>query len=90
VIGYGVLRSLIEQFRDDSDRGLYTIPIIDKELSTSTIIGVVSAILGLGLMVVLIRRYRRDPASLRLWEQVPAKVAATKVEQGGGKRRKRH
>jgi len=88
VVGYGVFRSLIEQYRDDTDRGLYTIPIIGKELSTSTIIGVVSSLLGLVLFVVLARKYRRDPASLRLWEQVPAKVAA-KGDQGGGKRRKR-
>src|ERR1041384_2047801 len=40
VIGYGVLRSLIEVFRDDDDRGLYTIGGV--ALSTSQIIGIVS------------------------------------------------
>jgi len=96
VVGYGVLRSLIEQYRDDTDRGLYRLPIFDNEVSTSTIIGVVSAILGLGLLAFLMRKYRRDPEGSRLWLQP---VAATggggqggqrKVEQGGGKRRKRH
>jgi phosphatidylglycerol---prolipoprotein diacylglyceryl transferase len=86
VVGYGVLRSLIERVRDDEDRGLY----FNGLLSTSQIIGIVSALLGLGLFMVLLRKYRRDPASLRLWEQVPnAAVEAKKVDQGGGKRRKR-
>ena len=83
VVGYGVLRSLIERLRDDEDRGLY----FNDLLSTSQIIGIVSALLGLGLFLALLSKYRRDPASLRLWEQAP--VEAKKVDQGGGKRRKR-
>ena len=88
VVGYGVLRSLIEQLRADEDRGLY----FNGMLSTSQIIGIVSSLLGFGLFLVLLRKYRRDPASLRLWEQVPAttaRVDAKRGEQGGGKRRKR-
>ncbi|HMF39047.1 MAG TPA: prolipoprotein diacylglyceryl transferase [Polyangia bacterium] len=94
VIGYGVLRSLIERYRDDADRGVYNI-FGDVTLSTSQIIGIVSVVLGLGLFVALLRKYRRDPASLRLWEHVPAPAkveaqAKTKGEEGGGgKRRKR-
>lgn len=94
VIGYGVLRSLIERYRDDADRGVYKI-VGNLELSTSQIIGITSVVLGLGLFVTLLRRYLRDPASLRLWEHVPAPVKVetttrTKAEQGGGgKRRKR-
>jgi phosphatidylglycerol:prolipoprotein diacylglycerol transferase len=96
VVGYGVLRSLIERYRDDDDRGVYNL-FGNVTLSTSQIIGIVSTVLGIGLLVYLITRYRRDPASLRLWEHVPvaAKVDAqsdskkAKVEEGGGKRRKR-
>jgi phosphatidylglycerol:prolipoprotein diacylglycerol transferase len=91
VLGYGVLRSLIERYRDDDDRGVYNI-VGNLTLSTSQIIGVVSVVLGLTLLVTLIRRYRRDPASIRLWEHVPepAKVETkAKVEGGGSRRRKR-
>ncbi len=69
VLGYGVLRSLIETVRDDDDRGLYTLPFTHVVLSTSQIIGVVSVVLGLVLLAWLLRRYRRDPAALRLWQQ---------------------
>ena len=91
VIGYGVLRSLIEQFRDDADRGVYRLPLLG-ELSTSQIIGIVSTILGFGLLVFLVRKYRRDPEGSRLWLQPVAAGrhgGAVKVETGGGKRRKR-
>jgi phosphatidylglycerol---prolipoprotein diacylglyceryl transferase len=69
VLGYGILRPLIEVVRDDDDRGLYTLPFTSVALSTSQIIGIVSVILGLGLLVYLLRRYRRDPQGLRLWQQ---------------------
>jgi len=69
VLGYGVLRSFIETFRDDEDRGLYTVPGTSITLSTSQIIGIVSVVLGLVLLWQLLIRYRRDPASLRLWQQ---------------------
>jgi len=95
VIGYGVLRSLIERYRDDDDRGVYNL-VGNLTLSTSQIIGITSTILGLGLLAFLIMRYRRDPGSLRLWEHVPVAVkveaqggARAKGEEGGGKRRKR-
>ncbi|HEY0714917.1 MAG TPA: prolipoprotein diacylglyceryl transferase [Polyangia bacterium] len=63
VIGYGILRPIIEVYRDDDQRGTV------GPLSTSQFIGVVSVGLGLALLVALVRRYRQDPASLRLWEQ---------------------
>jgi prolipoprotein diacylglyceryltransferase len=69
VLGYGILRPLIEVVRDDDDRGLYTLPFINVALSTSQIIGIVSVILGLALLFVLLRKYRRDPDGLRLWQQ---------------------
>jgi phosphatidylglycerol---prolipoprotein diacylglyceryl transferase len=89
VVGYGVLRSLIERLRDDEDRGLY----LNGLLSTSQIIGIVSSILGFGLFVALQRKYRRDPEGSRLWLHPVAATGgggqAKKVDQGGGKRRKR-
>ena len=62
VFGYGILRSIIEIYRDDDDRGLYTLPFTHVSLSTSQIIGIVSVVLGLVLLVNLRRRYQRDPA----------------------------
>jgi phosphatidylglycerol:prolipoprotein diacylglycerol transferase len=70
VIGYGILRPIIEHFRDDSDRGLYHLPFTTSDafmFSTSQYIGGISVILGLGLLVHLLRQYRRDPESTRLW-----------------------
>jgi phosphatidylglycerol:prolipoprotein diacylglycerol transferase len=93
VLGYGIMRPLIEIVRDDEDRGLFTVPFTHTQLSTSQIIGIVSVVLGLGLLVALVRRYRRDPESLRLWEMplaAPAAAApAGASREGGGKRRKR-
>jgi phosphatidylglycerol---prolipoprotein diacylglyceryl transferase len=87
VLGYGILRPLIEIVRDDEDRGLFTVPLTHIQLSTSQIIGISSVVLGLFLLVALLRRYRRDPESLRLWEMP---VAVAKVpDDGGAKRRKR-
>jgi len=63
VLGYGIFRPLIEIVRDDDQRGNV------GPLSTSQFIGLTSVVLGLLLLVNLWRRYRRDPASLRLWLQ---------------------
>lgn len=63
VMGYGILRSLIEIFRGDNDRGEV------GALSTSQFIGITSVALSLLLLVVLVRRYRADPKGVRLWEQ---------------------
>ena len=62
IIGYGILRPIIEVLRDDDQRGNV------GPLSTSQFIGLVSVVLGTALLLQLIRRYRRDPGSLRLWE----------------------
>ena len=86
VLGYGILRPLIETIRDDEDRGLHPLPLIHVAISTSQIIGIVSVILGSVLLVYLVRRYRRDPESLRLWQH-PAVVGApadSLVAAGGG------
>ena len=89
VLGYGILRPLIEVLRDDDQRGNV------GPLSTSQFIGIVSVVLGLGLLVALVRRYRRDPEGLRLWLKAPPRpttVAAGdsgRSNDGGGKRRKR-
>ena len=92
VLGYGIMRPLIEIVRDDDQRGNV------GPLSTSQFIGIVSVGLGLLLLAYLVRRYRRDPESLRLWQQ-PALAAgpgdAEAVTAGptrvrtGPKRRKR-
>jgi len=71
VIGYGVLRSVIEVYRGDSDRGFV------GPLSTSQFIGLISVVAGVILLVFLVRRYRADPSALRLWEiplQSPVKA----------------
>jgi phosphatidylglycerol:prolipoprotein diacylglycerol transferase len=62
VLGYGIMRPLIEVVRDDDQRGNV------GPLSTSQFIGIVSVFLGIALLISLLRRYRRDPDSLRLWE----------------------
>jgi phosphatidylglycerol:prolipoprotein diacylglycerol transferase len=85
VVGYGILRSIIELYRDDDDRGF-----VVGAVSTSQFIGIVSSLLAIGLLVALYRRYRQDPASLRLWEQ-PLKLAtaeAAPVARAPRKRRK--
>jgi phosphatidylglycerol---prolipoprotein diacylglyceryl transferase len=61
VLGYGIMRPLIEIVRDDDQRGNV------GSLSTSQFIGIASVVLGLALLIGLVRRYRRDPDSLRLW-----------------------
>jgi phosphatidylglycerol---prolipoprotein diacylglyceryl transferase len=86
VIGYGIARPIIEVFRDDDQRGSV------GPLSTSQFIGVVSVSLALALLVHLLRRYREDPAALRLWEH-PMEAAAAPVpvaqpRKGPSKRRR--
>jgi prolipoprotein diacylglyceryl transferase len=86
VMGYGILRPIIELYRDDKDRGTIL------GISTSQFIGIASVVLGLGLMVALIKRYRQDPASLRLWEMPLATAAPAAAQASGGQgqgRRKR-
>ena len=79
MLGYGIMRPLIEIVRDDDQRGQRR-----ASLSTSQFIGIASVVLGLGLLVALLRRYRRDPESLRLW-QTPTLATAG----GAGRRRRR-
>jgi prolipoprotein diacylglyceryl transferase len=88
VLGYGIMRPLIEIVRDDDQRGNV------GSLSTSQFIGIVSVVLGLALLFALIRKYRRDPDGSQLWLHPvaaggPTGKADVKVETGGGKRRKR-
>jgi prolipoprotein diacylglyceryltransferase len=89
VLGYGIMRPLIEIVRDDDQRGNV------GPLSTSQFIGLASVVLGLALLMYLVRRYRRDPESLRLWQQPalaggPDEAPAVPTRaRGGGKRRKR-
>jgi phosphatidylglycerol:prolipoprotein diacylglycerol transferase len=85
VLGYGIMRPLIEIVRDDDDRGLYTVPFTHLSLSTSQIIGIVSVVLGLVLLVTLVRRYRRDPEGSRLWLQPMLEPAAATVGVGAGR-----
>ena len=92
VMGYGILRPLIEQVRGDEDRGVKDVGF---QLSTSTAIGLVSLVLGGALLVVLIRKYRRDPDGSKLWLHPVAVAPAgggdakAKGEQGGGSRRRK-
>jgi phosphatidylglycerol:prolipoprotein diacylglycerol transferase len=91
VLGYGILRPLIEQVRGDEDRGVKEVGSFN--LSTSTVIGLTSVVLGIVLLIVLVRKYRRDPDGSRLWLHPVASGGAAgepaKAERGGGKRRKR-
>jgi hypothetical protein len=45
-------------------------------------------VLGIALLIVLLRKYKRDPESLRLWE-MPLAATAPAADHDGGKRRKR-
>jgi phosphatidylglycerol:prolipoprotein diacylglycerol transferase len=82
VIGYGILRPIIEIYRDDKQRGTV------GPLSTSQFIGLASVVLGVILLVQLVKRYRRDPASLRLWEApLEPAVAGGPSQRGQRKRR---
>jgi prolipoprotein diacylglyceryl transferase len=82
VLGYGVLRSIIEVYRGDADRGFV------GPLSTSQFIGLLSVVAGGILLYFLHRTYRADPAALRLWEQ-PLAPTAKPPESKRGSRRKR-
>jgi prolipoprotein diacylglyceryltransferase len=82
VLGYGILRPIIEIYRGDDDRGSV------GGLSTSQFIGMASVVAGIGLLVFLIKRYRADPAAARLWEiPIPSPVKA-EPEERSRKRRK--
>jgi phosphatidylglycerol:prolipoprotein diacylglycerol transferase len=86
VLGYGIMRPLIEVVRDDPERGNV------GPLSTSQFIGIVSVVLGLALLLSLYRRYRRDPQSLRLWETRTLAAEGPSEAQAAahsGRRRKR-
>ena len=85
VLGYGIMRPLIEVVRDDDQRGNV------GPLSTSQFIGIVSVVLGIALLIALLRRYRRDPDSLRLWETPTLAHADGPAEERAAspKRRKR-
>jgi phosphatidylglycerol---prolipoprotein diacylglyceryl transferase len=83
VIGYGILRPLIEVLRDDDQRGTI------GPFSTSQFIGMTSVILGGVMLFFLVRRYRRDPDALRLWQRpvlagVSAGVPAPGLGRAGG------
>jgi len=83
VLGYGILRSIIEVFRGDDDRGSV------GALSTSQFIGLVSAVAGIGLLFALVKRYRADPAAARLWEiPVPSVAKSEPPAERARKRRK--
>jgi phosphatidylglycerol:prolipoprotein diacylglycerol transferase len=92
VVGYGILRPLIEQVRGDEDRGVAD-AASGFQLSTSTVIGFVSVVVGIALLIVLIRKYRRDPEGSKLWlHPVAARASAgaeAKAEQGGGSKRRK-
>jgi phosphatidylglycerol:prolipoprotein diacylglycerol transferase len=91
VLGYGIMRPLIEIVRDDDQRGNI------GPLSTSQFIGIVSVVLGIALLISLVRKYRRDPVRSRLWELPLGKLAgagapvaaAEGSNLNGARRRKR-
>jgi phosphatidylglycerol:prolipoprotein diacylglycerol transferase len=71
VMGYGILRSLIELVRDDPERGgiqLGSGTTWPSYWSESQVIGVVTFTLALIAYVLLARRARRDPEAARVWE----------------------
>lgn len=83
VIGYGTLRPLVEMLRDDvEERG--RIPGASAWLpawvTPSEVIGWVSVVLGVALLVVLTRRSRRAPESLRYWEALPTAAAGPNLD----------
>jgi phosphatidylglycerol---prolipoprotein diacylglyceryl transferase len=82
IIGYGLLRPLIEVYRDDDQRGNV------GPLSTSQFIGLTSVVLGVALLVHLIRRYRQDPQGSRLWER-PLEVAPVAARPARAQKRRK-
>lgn len=83
VTGYGILRPIIEVFRDDDQRGSV------GPLSTSQFIGLASVVLAMALLVALLKRYRDNPAALRLWEQPLAAAAPAPVAPGRAPKRRK-
>ena len=83
VLGYGIMRPIIEIYRGDDDRGSVGI------LSTSQFIGLASVVAGLGLLVYLVKRYRADPVAARLWEIPMAAPAKAEPESRDRSRRRR-
>lgn len=83
VFGYGVLRSIIEIYRGDSDRGAV------GPLSTSQFIGVLSVVAGGVLLYFLVRKHRADPNATRFWEQPLPVSAAESSARGARRKRKR-
>jgi phosphatidylglycerol---prolipoprotein diacylglyceryl transferase len=83
VIGYGILRPVIEIYRDDKQRGSV------GPLSTSQFIGMVSVVLAVALMVRLIKRYRQDPEAARLWQRPLEPVAAAAAPARAQQKRRR-
>jgi phosphatidylglycerol:prolipoprotein diacylglycerol transferase len=61
-MGYAVLRYWVEILRADEQRGNI------GPLSTSQFIGVATFTAGAALLVWLYSRYRKDPESMRLWQ----------------------
>ena len=84
VVGYGVLRSIIEIYRGDSDRGNVGV------LSTSQFIGLVSVIAAGTLLYFLFKKYKTDPTALRLWEQPLAVPSETSPARSNRRKRKQH
>ncbi len=82
VIGYGILRPIIEIYRGDHDRGSV------GPLSTSQFIGILAVLAGLALLYALWKKHKADPAALRLWEK-PLPVPATSSERASRHRHKR-
>jgi prolipoprotein diacylglyceryl transferase len=82
VFGYGLLRSLIEIYRGDADRGAV------GPLSTSQFIGLLSVVAGAVFLGFLLKKYRADPTALRLWER-PLPVAAREAPSRGPRRKRR-
>jgi phosphatidylglycerol---prolipoprotein diacylglyceryl transferase len=81
VLGYGILRPLIEIYRGDDDRGNV------GSLSTSQFIGIASVLAGIGLLIVLLKKYRANPGAMRFWES-PVPVPAKAEEERPQRRRK--
>ncbi len=67
-MGYAPLRYFVETLRADEQRGMV------GPFTTSQFIGVTTFVLGAAGMAWLYSIYRRDPASLRLWENGQAMV----------------
>jgi phosphatidylglycerol---prolipoprotein diacylglyceryl transferase len=82
VVGYGVLRSIIEIYRGDADRGTV------GPLSTSQFIGALSVLGALALFVHLLKRSKADPGALRLWEQPLETAKAVAVDRPRRKRKR--